>query len=86
MNFQNLNLLQIFLANQALGIATLCTDGNGTYWTSTKNNHCDPVTGAQLPDVTRLVPLSTAQAANTAITAFLAMLPNATITTKPGGI
>jgi len=76
----DLSLLQTFIKNQASGGAALYTDGNGVYWASFLS--FDPNTGVKIQKP-YLIPLDAIQQAQTAITAFMAMLPGATVAVNP---
>jgi hypothetical protein len=77
---ENLNKLLGFMAEYQSGKATLCTDGAGNYWATIQA--FNPVTGAAQPTY-ESIPLALIQQAGAAITAFLALVPNATVGTNP---
>lgn len=81
MNFQEFNILQIFIKNQSVGASSLYTDGQGVYWASTTSYN--PSTGEKLPNINQLVPVDTIRTAQAAIATFMEILPNATVDVNP---
>lgn len=83
-DIENLSLVQQFLVNQSARVATLNTDGQGNYWTSTMA--FNPVTGAALANTVQTINVTTAQAALTSLQQFSTLVQSATVGQKPASL